>query len=69
MAATAFTDLVDEATARVATARKAAIRSALTTCQTALAGEFTTYGLNDKDSQAVNDKLIDLARYIDAAVR
>jgi len=69
MAATAFTDLVDEATARVAVARQAAIRTALTDCQTALAGEFTTHGLNAGDSQAINDKLIDLARYIDAAVR
>lgn len=71
MAATPFTNRVDEATLGIATGSnvRADVRTALTTCQASLATVFTAYALNAKDKQAVDDKLIDLARYLESALR
>lgn len=71
MPAQSFSDRIDEATKGVTTTGnvRADARTALKTCQTSLGAVFTTYGLNAKDKQAVDDKLIDLARYLEAALR
>lgn len=71
MAAQSFTTRVTNATKGISQTSnvRTDIRSALVTCQTSLSTVFTTYGLNAKDKQAVADKLIDIARYLEAAMR
>jgi hypothetical protein len=71
MPAQSFSDRVNEATLGVEQTGnvRTDVRTAFTTFQTSLSTALTTYGLNAKDKQAVDDKLIDLARYLEAALR
>jgi hypothetical protein len=66
-----FTARIDDATKGISQASsvRADTRTALVTCQASLATVFTTRGLNAKDKQAVDDKLIDIARYLESAMR
>lgn len=71
MAAQSFSDRINEATLGMATASsvRADTRTAFTTFRTSLDTIFTTYGLNAKDEQAVEDALIDLGRFLESAMR
>lgn len=72
MPAQTFTQRVDEATKGIAQASnvRADVRTALTTCRTSLNSVFTNYdSLADQDKQFVDDSLINLARFLESAMR
>lgn len=67
----AFSDRVNDATKGITTTGSVQgdTRTAFTTFQTSMVSVFTTYDLDAQDKQDFDDKLIDIARWLEAAMR
>lgn len=64
-----FSENIDEATAQVTTGIKAAVRTAFTDFETALATEFTTHGVGLYEKTQIQSQIIDLARVVGACLK
>lgn len=64
-----FSTDMDAALDGMDTDHKATVKSAFTTFQTAVSGEQTTYGTEDPEKIAFNERLIELGRDLAAQMR
>jgi hydroxylamine reductase (hybrid-cluster protein) len=64
-----FSTKMDAALNGMVTAQKAAVKSAFTTVETALAAEQVTYGSPKPEKIALDEKLLALARDVRAQMR